>query len=76
MPAEDLLCAVSAGASGVGRTDAPRPPGRRCCLPVARLRQVPDAEARERLLTALLALLPQEEIIAMVEKLLEDDTFI
>jgi hypothetical protein len=40
---------------------------------VARLRQVPDAEARGRLLTALLALLPQEEIVAMVEKLLEDE---
>jgi hypothetical protein len=40
---------------------------------VARLRQVPDPEACARLLTALLALIPQEEIVTMVEKLLEDD---
>jgi hypothetical protein len=40
---------------------------------VARLRQVSDAEARGRLLTALPALLPQEGIIAMMEKLLEDE---
>jgi predicted transposase YdaD len=43
---------------------------------VARLRRVPDPEARGRLLTALLALLPQEDIVTMVEKLLEDDTLL
>jgi hypothetical protein len=43
---------------------------------VARLRQVPDPEARGRLLTALLALLLQEDIVTMVEKLLEDDTLL
>jgi hypothetical protein len=41
---------------------------------VARLREVPDPEARGRLLTALLAFLPQEDIVAMVERLLEDET--
>ena len=41
---------------------------------VARLRAVTDAEARGRLFTDLLALLPEEEMIAMVERLLEDET--
>jgi hypothetical protein len=43
---------------------------------LARLRQVPDSEARGRLLTALLALLPQEDIVTMVERLLEDETLL
>src|SRR5262249_42250920 len=74
MPAEALLALDQPALLAlVGQTRLDRPA---VVLPavVARLRQVPDAEARERLLTALLALLPQEEIIAMVEKLLEDDT--
>jgi hypothetical protein len=41
---------------------------------VSRLRQVPDPEARGRLLTALLVLLPQEDIVARVERLLENET--
>jgi hypothetical protein len=41
---------------------------------VARLRQIPDPEVRARLLTALLALIPQEEMVTMAERLLEDDT--
>ena len=40
---------------------------------VTRIRNVSDAEIRGRLLTALVALIPQEEIIAMVERLLEED---
>ena len=40
---------------------------------VRRLRQVPDAEQRGRLLTTLLALLENEEVITMVERLLTDD---
>jgi predicted transposase YdaD len=73
MPAEDLLALdqpVLLALVGQTRLDQPA-----VVLPavVARLRQVPDAEARGRLLTALLALLPQEEIVAMVEKLLEDE---
>ena len=74
MPAEDLLALDQPALLAlVGQTRLDRPA---VVLPavVARLRQVPDPEARERLLTALLALLPQEEIVAMVEKLLEDDT--
>ena len=47
-------------------------------LPVvlARLRQVPDSEACGRLLTALVAFLPREDIVTMVERLLEDETLL
>ena len=57
----------------VGQTRLDRPA---VVLPavVTRLRAVTDAEARGRLLTDLLALLPEEEMIAMVERLLEDET--
>ena len=40
---------------------------------VAQMRNVSDVEMRGRLLTALVALISQEEIIAMVERLLEED---
>jgi hypothetical protein len=33
----------------------------------------PDPEAHRRLLTALLALFPQEDSVTMVEKLLDDE---
>jgi hypothetical protein len=36
----------------------------------------PDPAARRRLLTALLALLPQEDIVTMVEKLLDDEALL
>jgi hypothetical protein len=38
---------------------------------VARMRSVPEAEQRGRLLAALTALIPEEEIIAMVERLID-----
>src|SRR5215510_6096428 len=38
---------------------------------VARLQNVPDPERRGRLLAALTALIPEEEIIAMVERLID-----
>jgi predicted transposase YdaD len=40
---------------------------------VTRMRQVAEVERRSHLLTALVALLPEEEMIRMVERLLEDD---
>jgi flagellar biosynthesis/type III secretory pathway protein FliH len=40
---------------------------------VTRMRQVADVEQRRHLLTALVALLPEEEMVRMVERLLEDD---
>ena len=73
MPAEDLLALDQPALLAlVGQTRLDRPT---VLLPavVARLRQVPDAEARGRLLTVLLALLPQGEMVTMVEKLLEDE---
>jgi hypothetical protein len=73
LPAEDLLALDQPALLAlVGQTRLDHPA---VVLPavVARLRQVPDAEARGRLLTALLALLPQEEIVTMVERLLEDE---
>jgi predicted transposase YdaD len=38
---------------------------------VARLRSIPDTEMRGRLLAALTALIPEEEIVAMVERLID-----
>lgn len=73
MPAEDLLALDQPALLAlVGQTRLDRPA---VVLPavVARLRQVPDAEVRGRLLTVLLALLPQGEMVTMVEKLLEDE---
>jgi predicted transposase YdaD len=40
---------------------------------VTRMRRVADVEQRRHLLTALVALLPEEEMVRMVERLLEDD---
>src|SRR6266849_4175731 len=56
----------------VGQTHIERP---EVLLPqiVTHIRNVSDAEMRGRLLTALVALLSQEELIAMVERLLEED---
>ena len=73
MSAEDLLALDQPALLAlVGQTRLDRPA---VVLPavVARLRQVPDPEARGRLLTVLLAILPQGEMITMVEKLLEDE---
>lgn len=74
MSAEELLALEQPALLAlVGQTRVDRPA---VVLPavVARLHAVTDAEARGRLLTALLALLPGEEMIAMVERLLEDET--
>jgi predicted transposase YdaD len=73
MPAEELLALETPALLAlVGQTRIDQPA---VVLPavVARLRRVPDAERRGRLLTALLALLPEEEMIAMVERILEHD---
>jgi predicted transposase YdaD len=40
---------------------------------VTRMRQVANVEQRGHLLTALVVLLPEEEMVSMVERLLEDD---
>ena len=73
MPAEELV-AVGRPAllALVGQTHIERPD---VLLPqiVTHIRNVSDAEMRGRLLTALVALISQEEMIAMVERLLEED---
>ena len=71
MRAEELL-AVGRPAllALVGQTQIATP---ETVLPevVARMRSVPDTEMRGRLLAALTALIPEEEIIAMVERLID-----
>ena len=74
MSAEELLAlGQPALLALVGQTRVDQPA---VILPavLARLRAVADTELRGRLLTALLALLPGEEMIKMVERLLEDET--
>jgi hypothetical protein len=71
MPAEELLATESvAPLALVGQTQIAQP---EVILPtvVTRLRHVTDLDLRSRLFTALLALLPAEEMITMVERLLE-----
>ena len=73
MPAEELLrLDRPALLALVGQTQIHEPAA---VLPevVQRLHQVPDVEKRRRLLTALTALLTDEEMITMVENLLERD---
>jgi len=71
MRAEELL-AVGRPAllALVGQTQIEMP---EIVLPevVARMQSVPDTEMRGRLLAALTALIPEEEIIAMVERLID-----
>jgi len=73
MQAEELLVmGRPALLALVGQTHIERPD---VVLPqvVEYMRNVSDVEVRGRLLTALVALISQEEMIAMVERLLEDD---
>jgi predicted transposase YdaD len=70
MPAEELLAITPvAPLVLVGQTQIARPV-------VTRLRHVTDFELRSRLFTALLALLPAEEMITMVERLLEHEDLV
>jgi hypothetical protein len=76
MPAEELLATEPlAPLVLVGQTQMAQP---EVILPtvITRLRQVTAPELRNRLFTALLALLPAEEMITMVERLLEDDDLV
>ena len=73
MSAEELLATEPvAPLALVGQTQIAQP---EVILPtvVTRMRHVTDIELRSRLFTALLALLPAEEMITMVERLLEHD---
>jgi predicted transposase YdaD len=76
MPAEEFLATEPmAPLALVGQTQMARP---EVILPtvVSRLRHVTDFELRSRLFTALLALLPEEEMITMVERLLEHEDLV
>lgn len=72
VPEELLAVGRPALLALVGQTHSERP---EVLLPqvVAHMRNVPDVEVRGRLLTALVALMSEEKMIAMVERLLEDD---
>ena len=74
--AEELLATEPvAPLALVGQTQIAQP---EVILPtvVTRLRHVTDIELRSRLFTALLALLPAEEMITMVERLLEHEDLV
>jgi predicted transposase YdaD len=76
MPAAELLATEPvAPLALVGQTQMTQP---EVILPtvITRIRQVANSELRGRLLTALLALLPEEEMITMVERLLEHEDFV
>ena len=76
MPAAELLATEPvAPLALVGQTQMTQPEVILSTV-VTRIRQVADSELRGRLLTALLALLPEEEMITMVERLLEHEDFV
>lgn len=73
MPVEELLNLESPALLALaGQTRIEQPD---IALPaiVSRLRRVSDAETRGRLLTAFLALIEEEEMVNMVERLLDND---
>lgn len=73
MSAQDILAQDSPGLLAlVGQTRIEQP---EVVFPevLRRLRRVPEAERRSRLLTDMLALIEDEEIVEMVERLLERD---
>ena len=73
MPAEALLVTPQvAPLALVGQTQMASPAEILAAV-VTRMRRVADMERRGHLLTALVALLPEEEMVRMVERLLEDD---
>ena len=76
MPAEELMAVRQvAPLALLGQTQIARP---EVILPVvvSRMRSVADVSLRGHLLTAFLALLPDEEMISMVERLLEEDEWL
>ena len=73
MPAEALLVTQQvAPLALVGQMQMASPEAILAAV-VTRMRRVADIERRGHLLTALVALLPEEEMVRMVERLLEDD---
>jgi hypothetical protein len=73
MPAEALLVTPHvAPLALVGQMQLAQPEEILTAI-VTRMRRVADGEQRRHLLTALVALLPEEGMVSMVERLLEDD---
>jgi hypothetical protein len=73
MRAEDLLVTAQvAPLILVGQTQIAEPAETLAAV-VARMRQVTEGERRRHLLAAMVALLPAEEMVKMVEHLLEDE---
>jgi predicted transposase YdaD len=73
MSADDLLQSGKlAPLTLLGQTQMPTPMVTLTAA-VTRMRQVADGEQRSHLLSALIALLPEEEMINMVQQLLEDE---
>jgi len=76
MPAEELMAARQvAPLALLGQTQMAQP---EVILPavVTRIRSVADDALRGHILSALLALLPDEEMVSMVERLLEEDEWL
>ena len=76
MRAEEIMAAGQvAPLALLGHTQITQP---EVILPevISRMRGVADDALREHLLTALVALLPEEEMISMVERLLEEDEWL
>ncbi len=73
MPADGLLALTPVAPLALVGLMRMAHPGATLTAGVARMRQRADGERRRHLLTALLALLPEEEMVTMVERLLADD---
>jgi hypothetical protein len=76
MPAEELMAARQvAPLALLGQTQITRPEVTLQAV-VSRMRRVTDEALREHLLAALVALLPDEEMVNMVDRLLEEDEWL
>jgi hypothetical protein len=76
MPVEELMAARQvAPLALLGQTQITRPEVTLQAV-VSRMRRVTDEALREHLLAALVALLPDEEMVNMVDRLLEEDEWL
>ena len=73
IPAETLLSTVQVAPLALVGLMPMADPATTLTAVVARMRQVADTEQRGHLLTVLLTLLPEEEMMTMVERLLDDE---
>jgi predicted transposase YdaD len=73
LPAEALLATAQVAPLALVGLMRMANPAATLTAVVARMRQMADGERRGHLLTALMALLPEEEMVTMVERLLAED---